>query len=261
MVNPNIQKRVHQVIRRSGVHPGRILEVGGSVEGGSLLNAPNLRHAERWCINLVEQPEGMGITPVVGTSNDMHMFANGYFDVVVSNAVHEHDQKFWLSIAEMHRVLRPGGLLVVCVPGFIRSETDRGAATDTYRVRYRFDYYRFSKRAVREVFFDGMESVRVFPLLSPPRIMGRGIKPQAHGVARVGFEARQRRDDFAPWARCLHACGVAFSARCPHAVAEPPKDPPSFFTFYRFLTPRLPSTTSTPGSAPPGCRCGTAASP
>ena len=55
MANPDIQRRMHRIVRRSGLRPERAL------------------------------------------------------------AVHEHDKKFWLSVAEMHRVLRPGG--VICVPG------------------------------------------------------------------------------------------------------------------------------------------------
>jgi SAM-dependent methyltransferase len=154
-----------------------VLEVGGYVGPKSLLHSRKLARAERFCINLVEQPSDTGIKHVVGSSNDMHMFKDNTFDVVVSCAVHEHDKKFWLSIAEMQRVLRPGGLMIVAVPGFVKSPTDQGAATQTYRVHYRFDYYRFSRRAMREVFFEGMERVRVVNMLEPPRIVGHGYKP------------------------------------------------------------------------------------
>ena len=177
MANPLIQRRMHRIVRRSGIRPKRALEVGGYVGEKSLLHSKELRAADRWCINLVEQPTGTGIKHVVGSSNDMHMFKDNSFDVVMSCAVHEHDQKFWLSIAEMHRVLRPGGLLVVAVPGFVKGPHDRGATTDTYRVHYRFDYYRFSRRAMREVFCEGLERVKVVTILDPPRIIGHGFKP------------------------------------------------------------------------------------
>jgi SAM-dependent methyltransferase len=95
----------------------------------------------------------------------------------MSCAVHEHDKKFWLSVAEMHRVLRPGGLMVICVPGFDKLPTDVGQTTSTFHVHYRFDYYRFTRRAVREVFLEGLENVRVVSVLDPPRIIGHGFKP------------------------------------------------------------------------------------
>ena len=59
----------------------------------------------------------------------------------------------------MKRVLKPGGLLIISVPGYVQDpERDLGRATHTYRVHYRFDYYRFSEQAVREVFFEGMRA-------------------------------------------------------------------------------------------------------
>jgi len=185
MANPLIQRRMHRIVRRAGIRPQRALEVGGYVGTNSLLRSKEIRRAERWCINLVEQPTDTGIRHVVGSSNDMHMFKDNSFDLVMSCAVHEHDQKFWLSIAEMHRVLRPGGLLVVCVPGFAKRPDDQGASTATYRVHYRFDYYRFSRRAVREVFFEGFEKVQVRAVLDPPRMIGHGFKPISRRQAAV----------------------------------------------------------------------------
>ena len=198
MANPDIQRRMHRIVRRSGLRPERALEVGGYVGDKSLLRSKEIRKAERWCINLVEQPDGTGIKHVVGSSNDMHMFKDNSFDLVMSCAVHEHDQKFWLSIAEMHRVLKPGGLLVICVPGFVKQPTDHGQFTNTFHVHYRFDYYRFSRRAVREVFLDGLERVKVVAVLDPPRIIGHGFKPmnrrqRATRTARRKVAALRRR--------------------------------------------------------------------
>ena len=129
----------------------------------------------------------------VGSSNDMHMFKDGTFDLVMSCAVHEHDKKFWLSVAEMHRVLRPGGLMVICVPGFDKLPTDVGQTTSTFHVHYRFDYYRFTRRAVREVFLEGLENVRVVSVLDPPRIIG-------HEMVGTVVHAGAQTAGFAPGA-------------------------------------------------------------
>ena len=100
------------------------------------------------------------------------------FDLVMSNATLEHDKHFWLSLAEMRRVLAPGGLLIIGTPGYKKNpERDHGKSTHTYRVHYHFDYYRFSDQAFRDVFFDGMEDVAVRGILNPPRIIGLGFKP------------------------------------------------------------------------------------
>jgi SAM-dependent methyltransferase len=179
-LNRKIRQRMHEIVRDSGLRPRRALEVGGYVGRKSLLRSPEITDAECFCINLVEQPDDTGVQPVLGNSNRMDMFDDESFDLVVSNAVLEHDKHFWLSIAEMQRVTRPGGLMVIGVPGLIRNkETDRGGGTTTYQVHYRFDYYRFTPRAVREVFFADMENVEVAPMLTPPRIIGSGYKPGA----------------------------------------------------------------------------------
>ena len=172
-------RRYHAIIRRSGIRPQRALEVGGLMGEDSLLRFPELAGADRYCLNLHELPGEDGITVVKGDANDMRdVFRSNWFDLVLCCSTLEHDKRFWRSVSEMRRVLRPGGLMIISVPGYIRNpETDSGRSTLTYRVHYTFDYYRFSEQAVREVFFDGMERVHVGSLLRPPRIVGHGFKP------------------------------------------------------------------------------------
>ena len=171
-------RRYHRIIRRSGVLPERALEVGGLMGEDSLLRFPELAGAERYCLNLVDLPSDGEVKAVKGDANDMRQFDDDSFDLVVCCSTLEHDKRFWLSVAEMRRVLKPGGLLIISVPGYVKDlERDQGRATHTYRVHYAFDYYRFSEQAVREVFFEGMEDVNVLSMLRPPRIIGHGRKP------------------------------------------------------------------------------------
>ena len=187
-----IKRRFHAIVRRSGVRPERALEVGGVTGPDSLLDAPQVAGAERYCLNLLDLPGRDGVITVAGNANDMGVFEDRFFDLVLCNATLEHDKRFWLSVAEMKRVLRPGGLLVIGVPGYVKDpETDHGYATHTYRVHYSFDYYRFSEQAVRDVFFDGMERVRVSRVMSPPRLIGHGYKPAE--VSRRGRAAARLR--------------------------------------------------------------------
>lgn len=197
-MHADIQETIHAIIGDSGLRPRRALEVGGLVGPKSLLRTAALRDAERYCLNLVPLESRDGITAVEGNANDMNVFADERFDLVVSNATLEHDKHFWLSLAEMRRVLAPGGLLIIGAPGYIENaERDQGKSTHTYRVHYRFDYYRFSPQAFREVFFAGMEDVGVQALLVPPRIVGLGFKPGANGHA-VDRKAAVRALDAGP---------------------------------------------------------------
>ena len=48
----------------------------------------------------------------------MAFFPDQRFDVVLCNAVLEHDRFFWETLAEIRRVTRAGGLVVIGTPGF-----------------------------------------------------------------------------------------------------------------------------------------------
>jgi SAM-dependent methyltransferase len=68
---------------------------------------------------------------IVGTADSLP-FAAGRFDCVVSTEMLEHDPTFWLSLAEMGRVLRPSGHLLVTTRGNGFGEHNEPS-----------DYYRF----------------------------------------------------------------------------------------------------------------------
>jgi ubiquinone/menaquinone biosynthesis C-methylase UbiE len=59
-------------------------------------------------------------------------FPDASFDLVLSTEMLEHDDEFWLSVREMGRVLKPGGLLLL---------TARGNGFMPHD--YPFDYWRF----------------------------------------------------------------------------------------------------------------------
>ncbi len=50
----------------------------------------------------------------------MECFCDARFDVVLCNAVIEHDRYFWKTIEEIKRVAKPGGLVVIGAPGYAR---------------------------------------------------------------------------------------------------------------------------------------------
>ena len=183
---------------------GRVLEIGASPHHQSLLTMRALAQAvERIGIGLDGAMEGEDYSIRHGNANDLTAFADGFFELVLSNSTLEHDPKFWLSAAEARRVTAPGGYLAVGVPGYgkmgavpgrrlfkrlsklplisarRRQEFAASAASSLTLGIHNFpgDYYRFSEQAMRDVIFEGMEVISTDILFQPPRVVGLARKP------------------------------------------------------------------------------------
>lgn len=181
---------------------GRILEIGASPSSDSLLCMRSIRHAtEKIGINLDGPYTYKDFKILRGDANEMCCFDENQFDVVLCNAVLEHDKFFWKTLAEIRRVTKPGGLVVIGTPGYIQFPARRSAAkakqlclsalgrigflnrlywflrsTPTIEIHNApGDYYRFSTQSFREVFFEGMSDVEVYAIMFPPIIIGVGV--------------------------------------------------------------------------------------
>ncbi len=183
---------------------GAVLEIGALPSDESLLCLAALAGAsEKVGVDLVAAGRHRDFAIVRMNANTLEGFPDARFDTILCNAVLEHDPCFWRTLAAIRRVARPGALVAIGVPGFdrlapapwrtllrrLRAAPLIGrrfagpldpllAATPTL-VPHEGpgDYYRFSPRAVREVFFAGMRDVEVRTLLSPPRVIGAGRMP------------------------------------------------------------------------------------
>jgi ubiquinone/menaquinone biosynthesis C-methylase UbiE len=181
---------------------GKVLDVGAVPGPNSLLRMKALEGAaEKVGINLRGPHVLEDFTIVKGNANHMDCFPDEAFDVVLCNAMLEHDRYFWKAISEIRRVTRRGGLIVIGTPGYKRYGADKighhylgktplvrrlrkrpylnalFTATLTFRVHDAHgDYYRFSPQTFKEVFFEGCHDVRLRSVMLPPRIIGSGIK-------------------------------------------------------------------------------------
>lgn len=145
---------------------------------------------------------------VAANANDLSVFGGGTFDAVITNAMLEHDRAFWRTLAEVRRVLRPGGLFYVGVPGYAtkeppahqavarlcdsrvgrvpvvgdalrRARHSRLQATRTFMFHAApDDYWRFSEEAVRQVLLEGMDCLFFEQLLEPVRFLAVGRTPE-----------------------------------------------------------------------------------
>lgn len=96
-------------------------------------------------------------------------FPDESFECVVTTEMFEHDSTFWLSMAEMERVLSPGGYLLL---------TTRGIAFPYHE--YPGDFWRFTPDAIESLFEGvGLEILEITPDPQPGH-------PGVFGLARKG---------------------------------------------------------------------------
>ncbi|MGD2111373.1 MAG: methyltransferase domain-containing protein [Phycisphaerae bacterium] len=181
---------------------GKVLEIGAVPNEQSLLCMKSLEHTtEKVGINLLGPHTFRDFSIVKGNANEMgNLFDDDSFDVVLSNATLEHDKHFWRTVSEIHRIIRPGGLIILGVPGYREYWIDKirdrwcgapglrrlfnhplfnaiSTATMTFRVHdFPGDYYRFSAQTLREVFLEGCRDAEIRSVMAPPRLIASGIK-------------------------------------------------------------------------------------
>ena len=200
-MHPYIFRKYNEII--SGLtFSGPALEVGATSGGKTLLNLPALQNIEEKVgINIDGPYQFKDFIFHQADANNMDLFSDNYFGLVLCNAMLEHDKYFWKTISEIKRVVKPGGLVIIGTPGFAESSfqkfISRFKKHDWFRkinsiASLNFilsstltlelhggsfgDFYRFSPATYREVFFKGFDNVEITQVMQPPRIIGLGYK-------------------------------------------------------------------------------------
>ena len=199
-----VQPRVFQTFERlcaARGAGGAVLEIGAVPAPNTLLCLEAIRGATaKIGVNLSEPSHYADFDILQANANAMSGFEDGRFDTVLCNAVLEHDKFFWQTLAEIRRVTKPGGLVVIGVPGYtgppqrrsaVRPRTARALARlGLGRLNWLWwstltagihnapgDFYRFSPQAVQAVFFQDMTDVEIVSVTIPPVIIGAGRTP------------------------------------------------------------------------------------
>lgn len=199
-MHPRIYKEFEAIV--SGMDfSGSVLEIGATPTENSLLCMKSLsRASEKVGINIDGPYTFRDITIYKGNANAMDLFEDERFDLVLCNAMLEHDPFFWKTIDEIKRVTKSRGIVGIGTPGYKTTRVDkfqdflekatvfRSLARNAYfdpfftsTLTFRIhaapgDYYRFSPQTFRDVFFNGFDNVQIRSVMSPPRIIGIGEK-------------------------------------------------------------------------------------
>ena len=202
---PSVYREFERICTRRGATGASVLEIGAVPSPVSLLCSPVLNGArEKLGVNLEGPLRYRDFAIAKGNSNHLDFIENDRFDLVLCNAVLEHDKFFWKTVAEMKRVAKPGALIAVGAPGYRRSSRDglhkwanragrvplvgrivnretllwftMGTLTMSVH-NYPGDYYRFTEQSFAEVVLEGLIDVEIRSVVIPPYIVGAGMKP------------------------------------------------------------------------------------
>ena len=106
--------RDHYLVGRKGL---RVLDIG-SFSGPGQVTHRDIFEPPGWRYEGLDLRAGGNVDIVVDHPYDWRSkIPNETMDVVVSGQVFEHIEYFWVTMLEIHRVLREDGLLCITVPG------------------------------------------------------------------------------------------------------------------------------------------------
>ncbi|WP_237476573.1 methyltransferase domain-containing protein [Lichenibacterium dinghuense] len=170
---------------------GPVLEIAGGSRDGAVANAPFLQGLERHVVLAGDGGEANGVHFHKGDPNDLApLFDDGCFSAVIWDRALERDPRFWLTAAEIRRVLAPGGSLVVCTRGFGRSNKFGvkvvGASgnpitfmTATAAVAAAGgDHMRLSPQGLRRLVLDGFDVKELRSSFMTPHLFAVAQKPR-----------------------------------------------------------------------------------
>lgn len=150
-----------------------ILDVGSLNVNGSVAEVlTRIGHSGKF--TGVDMRAGSGVDVVLDGHDLSKKWKKPTFDLVTCCDTLEHDNRFWLTVAEMSKVLKPGGWMLITVPSFSHPRHDHPS-----------DYWRFLDTSLKDFMFEGFEDVEVSLQAwsegangdKPDEIFGFGRKP------------------------------------------------------------------------------------
>lgn len=169
---------------------GPILEIPhGARRQAALTLAPPFAGQERHVVSRGEGGEVDGVQFHKGEPNDLApLFDDQCFSTVIWDRALDQDARFWMTLAEIKRVLLPGGVLMVCTRGFAKANKFGVKATSAKGSDLPFmtatgavgvgapDFWRLSPQAMRNVILGDFDVREVRMSFMVPHVFGVGVK-------------------------------------------------------------------------------------
>lgn len=93
----------------------KILDIGSFDKDGNY-NYGLILNENKWIYHGLDLREGNNIDIVVESPYDWKEVEDESYDLVITGQAFEHIEFFWLTLEEIKRVLKPGGLFFIIVP-------------------------------------------------------------------------------------------------------------------------------------------------
>lgn len=93
----------------------KILDIGSYDKDGNY-NYGIILNEKKWTYNGLDMKKGNNIDITVENPYDWKEIDNETYDLVISGQAFEHIEYFWLTLEEVKRILKPGGLFFLIVP-------------------------------------------------------------------------------------------------------------------------------------------------
>ena len=151
-----------QYIKEKYLNPNlelKILDIGSFDKTGDY-NYGKILNEKKWTYQGLDLKPGNNVDIIVENAYDWSEIEENSYDVVVSGQALEHMEFFWLTMEQINKVLKPGGLCCIIVPS-------KGPVH-----KNPYDCYRFNEDGVRSlvkyVKFDILESGTTTDEISDP---------------------------------------------------------------------------------------------
>jgi SAM-dependent methyltransferase len=117
----NIRREIGRFIRALAPRAARLLEIGGFTGWHTLFYRDQIQEPQRaviydWQDFRTEKVREQTDFQIVDLETQALPASDGSFDVAVCNQVFEHLKNIFQPITEIHRILKPGGILLISVP-------------------------------------------------------------------------------------------------------------------------------------------------
>ena len=96
--------------------PLSILDVGSRVVSEQSLSHKSLLNNPKWQYTGLDLEAGKNVDIVLGNPYKWGMIKDNSYDVIMCGQVFEHVEYFWLTMKEIARVLKDGGLVFITAP-------------------------------------------------------------------------------------------------------------------------------------------------